>query len=45
MDKFKDYETDTYTLLYINYVTNKDLPYSTENATYILVVASMGKRI
>ena len=34
---------DTYTLLYIKQVTNKDLLYSTGNSTQYSVMAYMGK--
>ena len=36
-------ETDLYTQLYVKYVTNKNLLYSTENSTQYFVIASMGK--
>ena len=36
-------EVYTYTLLYIKYITNKDLLYSTGNSTQYSVVAYMGK--
>ena len=35
--------TDTYTLLYIKQVTNKDLLYSTGTSTLYSVMADMGK--
>ena len=34
---------DIYTLLYIKYITNKDLLYSTGNSTQYSVMAYMGK--
>ena len=34
---------DIYTLLYINYITNKDLLYSTGNSTQCSVMTYMGK--
>ena len=36
-------EIDIYTLLYIKYITNKDLLYTTGNSTQRSVMAYMGK--
>ena len=36
-------EIDIYTLLYIKYITNKDLLYTTGNSTQPSVMAYMGK--
>ena len=38
-----DFETGICTLLYIEWITNKDLLYSTGNSTQYSVVAYMGK--
>ena len=37
--------TDIYTLLYIKWITNKDLLYSTGNSTQYSVMTHMGKGI
>ena len=39
---FKDFRMDVYTLLYLKWITNKDLLYSTWNFTQCYVPAWMG---
>ena len=38
-----EFETDIYTLLYIKYITNNNLPYSTGNSIQYSVMAYIGK--
>ena len=40
---FKDFRMDVYTLLYLKWITNKDLLYSTWNSAQCYVPAWMGK--
>ena len=39
----QEFGINIYTLLYIKYITNKDLLYSTENYTQYFVITYMGK--
>ena len=39
----REFGTDMYTLLYIKYINNKDLLYSTGNSTQYSVITYMGK--
>ena len=38
----REYRIDLYTLLYLKWITNKDLPYSTGNSAQCYVAAWMG---
>ena len=41
----REFGTDMYTLLYLKWITKKDLLYSTRNSAQYCVTTSVGKRI